>query len=102
MNWDLIILIVLVALVVCFFKKFSSFVYGIASIDIFLRILDYVRINLGVPEISKLIADYFPRSIPNVIYKYTNGVLSDVIMWCYVGVFTIFLFYTVKILWKKR
>ncbi len=102
MNWDLIVLIVLIALIIFFFKSFPSFVYGVASIDIFLRILDFVRLNLDIPEISKLIAEYLPRNVPHVINKYTNGVLCDVIMWGYVGIFTVFLFYTVRILWKKK
>lgn len=102
MNWDLVILIILIALVIFFFKDFSAFVYGIATIDIFLRILDFVRLNINVPEISKLIAEYLPRSIPHVIAKYTSDVLYDVVMWGYVLVFTVFLFYTARILWKKK
>ena len=45
MYIDLIILILLILLVVMFFKRFSSFVFAMAIIDIFLRILSFIKNN---------------------------------------------------------
>ena len=102
MEVDVVILIILLVAGICYFRKLDSSVYYIASVDIFFRILTFIRDNLKVEEISKFIAKYFPESIPSIIYKYTDGVLSDILVWLYVIMFGIFLFYTVKILWKKR
>lgn len=102
MNFDAVLLIILIVAGVCFFRRLDSSVYYIASLDIFFRILTFIKNNLGVGEISDFISKYFPESIPGVIYKYTDGTLSTILMWIYVIMFAVFLFYTVKILWKKR
>lgn len=102
MEFDVVLLIILIVAGICYFRRLDSSVYFIASVDIFFRILTFVKNNLGVEEISKFISRYFPESIPGVITKYTDGVLSNVLMWVYVVMFAVFLFYTVKILWKKR
>jgi hypothetical protein len=102
MSFDVVLLIVLIVAGVCFFRSLDGSVYFIASLDIFFRILTFIANNIGLPDVSKFIKTYFPESIPSIIYKYTDGVLSTLLMWVYVIMFTIFLFYTVKILWKKR
>ena len=102
MNFDVVLLIVLIVAGVCFFRKLDSSVYFIASLDIFFRILTFIKNNLGVWEISSFIGKYFPESIPGVIYKYTDGIVSTVLIWIYVLMFALFLFYTIRILWKKR
>lgn len=102
MNFDVVLLIILIVAGICFFRRLDSCVYFVASLDIFFRILTFIKDNLGVAEISSFIGKYFPESIPGIIYKYTDGILSTVLMWIYVGLFALFLFYTVRILWKKR
>ena len=59
MYIDLIVLIVLILIVVMFFKRFSSFVFFMAIVDIFLRILAFVRDNIGPKDVSSLLAKYF-------------------------------------------
>ena len=102
MSFDVVLLILLIVAGVCFFRRVDSSVYYIASLDIFFRILTFLKNNLGIPEISIFISKYFPESIPGVIYKYTEGIVSTVLIWVYVIMFAVFLFYTVRILWKKR
>ncbi len=102
MEFDVVLLIILIVAGVCYFRRLDSSVYFIASVDIFFRILTFIKDNLGVKEISEFIGKYFPESIPAVIYKYTDGVVSDVLVWIYVIMFSVFLFYTIQILWKKR
>ena len=102
MSFDVVLLIVLIVAGVCFFRKLDASVYFIASLDIFFRILTFIANNVGLPDLSKFIKTYFPESIPGVIYKYTDGVVSTILIWIYVIMYAIFLFYTVKILWKKR
>ncbi len=102
MSFDVVLLIVLIVAGVCFFRRLDSSVYFIASLDIFFRILTFLKDNLGVAEISTFISKYFPESIPSVIYKYTDGIISTCLIWIYVGMYAVFLFYTVRILWHKR
>ena len=44
-----------------FFKRFSSFVFLIAIIDIFLRILTFIKNNIGLKDVAYLIGKYFPE-----------------------------------------
>jgi len=101
MYIDVIIVLILLGLVIFLFRKFSSFVYSVAIIDIFLRILTFVRDN-SVPELHNLIAKYFPESIPSIIAKYSDGIFYTILMWVYVGIFTVFLVYITKYFIKKR
>ncbi len=102
MSFDAVLLIVLIVAGVCFFRRLDSSVYFIASLDIFFRILTFLKNNLGVYEISSFISKYFPESIPGVVNKYTDGIISTILIWIYVLMYMVFLFYTVRILWKKR
>ena len=102
MNLDVVLLIILIVAGVCFFRKFDASVYFIATLDIFFRILTFISNNIGIDEVSKFIKEYFPNSIEGIILKYTDGILTTVLLWIYVAFFIVFLFYTVKILWKKR
>lgn len=102
MYYDLIIVGLIIIWIIFFCRKFSNFVYLIAVVDIFLRILTFIKLHIGLPDVSALISKYVPESIPSIITKYTNGVLSLIILWIYVFIMICFLFYTARILWKKR
>ncbi len=102
MYVDLIIVLILLGVVVFFFRRFSSFVYAMAIIDIFLRILSFIKYNVDVPELKSLIGKYFPESIAAIINHYTSGIFNTIIMWAYVIVFAIFLGYITKYFIYKR
>ncbi len=102
MYADLIIVLILLGIVVFFFRRFSSFVYATAIIDIFLRILSFIKYNVDVPELKSLIGKYFPESIAGIINSYTSGVFNVIIMWAYVIIYAIFLGYIVKYFIYKR
>ena len=102
MYIDLLVIVIVLLIVVFYFRRFSNFVYAFAIIDIFLRILDFIEKNVPVPELKSLIKQYFPNSIEAMIYHYTDGILSTILMWVYVVLFCIFLGYTVKIFIKRK
>lgn len=101
MYVDVIIVLILLGVVIFLFRKFSSFVYAVAIIDIFLRILTFIRDN-SVPELKSLIGKYFPESIPAIIARYSDGIFYTILMWAYVIIFAIFLGYITKYFIKKR
>ena len=76
MYIDLIVLIVLIVVVIMFFKRFSSFVFFIAIVDIFLRILTFIKNNIPLPDVSALINKYIPDSIlySNSKYYFRMGI----------------------------
>jgi len=102
MYIDLIILIVLLIIIVMFFQRFDSFVLFMGILEIFLRILAFIKNNIGLQDISQVIGKYLPESIFGIIDKYTNGIVQTVLNWVFVGIMAIFLFYVTKIFIKKK
>ncbi len=102
MYIDVIILIILLLVVIFVFKRFSSFVYSLAIIDIFLRIITYIGTHVPVPELKVLIEKYFPASVPSILGNYTSGIIYEILMWIYVGFYICFLFYITRYFFKKK
>ena len=65
---DAIIFIVLLVIVICFFRRFSNVVFFVAIFDIFLRILTFLKYNT-VKEIKTFIAKYFPVNLSLLKHK---------------------------------
>ena len=102
MYIDLIVLVLLILVVIMFFKNYQSFVFLMAIIDIFLRILSFIKSNIGLPDVSHIIGKYFPDSIFDIINSYTKGTLNIIIKWCFVIVMINFLFYITRIFLRKK
>lgn len=104
MYIDLIVLIVLIIVVLMFFKRFSSFVFFMAIIDIFLRILAFIKNNIGLRDVAQVIGKYLPESMFDIIEKYTGSIpiLCIILKWCFVGIMSFFLGYIIKIFIHKK
>lgn len=102
MYIDLIVLIVLILVVIMFFKRFSSFVFFMAIIDMFLRILTFIKYHIGLPDVASLIGKYIPESILAIIDKYTSGLFQTILEWAFVIIMIIFLSYVTKIFIHKK
>lgn len=100
---DVVIIMIILGCVVFFFKRtFSGFVYAVGAVDIFLRLLAFLKINLLSGEISNFISAYLPTSIPSLINKYTNGGFNTFLILIYVGIMVVFEFYIIRTFIKKR
>ena len=104
MYIDLIVLVVLIILVIMFNNRFSSFVFLVAIVDIFLRIMDFIRRNIGMKDISNIIGKYLPENVFAIINKYTGSIplLNTCLKWGFVIIMTFFLVYIIKIFLKKK
>ena len=102
MYIDLVILIVLILIVIMFFKRFDSFVYAIAIIEIFLRILTFIKNNIGLKDVSALIGKYLPENIFSIINRYSTGLVNTLLKWAFVIIMGIFLSYIIRIFIKKK
>ena len=102
MYIDLVVLIVLLVAVVMFFKRFSSFVYFVAIIDIFLRLLTFIKNNIGLPDVAALIDKYIPESILAIIDKYADGLVYTIFAWAFIVIMIIFESYIIKFFIKKK
>ena len=102
MYIDLIVLVILMVIVIVFFKKFTSFVFFIAIVDILLRVLTFIKDNIGLKDVSNLIGKYVPASIFEIIDKYSKGSINILLKWAFVIIICFFLYYVTKIFIKKR
>ena len=90
MYIDLVVVIILLLLVLFFFRRFSSFVYAVAIIDIFFRIVTFLKDNVPVPELKVLIG------------KYSSGIFYTILMWIFVFIYMCFLFYVTRTFIHKK
>ncbi len=99
---DLVIFIVLALIVVILFKSFDSFVYFFAIVDILLRILDFLKQLLNIPELTTFLNQNVPTSILSMINHYSTGVFNQILTWGYLICFIVFEVYLVKYFMKTK
>ncbi len=98
MYIDAIVVVVALLLVIFVFRKFSSFVYAMAIMDIFLRIMAFLRDKVPLRELGNI----FPSNIPAILDKYTDGIVLDILLWGYVFLYTCFLVYITNYFIHKK
>ncbi len=99
---DLVILIVLFGLVIFFFKKFSNCIYFLAIVDILLRIITFIKLELLKNELFLFVDKYVPENILNIIGSYSSGLLYTIFVWLYVAAFIIFEFYIIRLFFRRK
>lgn len=102
MYIDAIIIVALIIFAFCWFRKFSKIVYAIAIIDIFLRLLNYISANIGIPGFHGWVSKIFPSSVPGLLDNYMNGIVLTIFEWIYVLFMVVFLFYIVRAFLRKK
>ena len=99
---DVVIFIVLALIVVILFKSFDSFVYFFAIVDILLRILDFLKQLLNIPELTTFLNQNVPTSILSMINRYSTGVFNQILTWGYLICFIVFEVYLIKYFMKTK
>lgn len=99
---DLVILVVLIGIVVFFFKQFSSFVYFMAIVDIFLRVCHMIAELLNIVELTNFVNKYIPISIPGIINTYSTGVFNTLLILGYIILVVIFESYIIRTFFRKK
>ena len=100
---DALVIVIIIFLAIFFVKRtFAGAIYAFAITDIFLRLMTFVKYNIGEKDISNIIGKYLPENIPAIINKYTDGVLSQILVWLYFAIMCVFLFYIIRTFIRKR
>lgn len=100
---DAFIILVLVILIICwacYRRKLSKAAYGIAALDMFLRIAYFIASQFKGGAIDGFLAK-FPNSILAVADTYTDGLVYLIIAWAFVILMIYFLGLTLAIFFKK-
>lgn len=96
------IFLILLGVVIFFFKKFESFIYCLGIVDIFLRIVTFIKVQLLKGEIYAFVNKYIPASIPTILGNYSSGLLYTILLWLYVAGMVIFEFYLIRSFFRRR
>ena len=100
---EALVIVIIIFLAIFFVKRtFSGAVYAFAIVDIFLRLMSFVKTHINEPDISHVIDKYLPNNIPSIIDKYTDGVLFQILLWLYFAIMCVFLFYIVRTFVRKK
>lgn len=102
MYIDLIIVLVLFIICLISFKKFSSFIYFFAIVDILFRLLNFLVTNINIPVVTDFVKKFVPSSIPALAGKYTSGVFETIILWVVFALYVIFEYQIITFFAKKR
>ena len=102
MYIDAIVVVALIIVAFCWFRRFSKMVYAVAIIDIFLRLINYISSNIGIPGFNGWVKSIFPESIPGLLDNYMNGILLTIFVWVYVLFMVVFLFYVTRAFIRKK
>lgn len=89
MSVQLIILVIALVTVIFFFKNFNACVYFIVIVDIFLRLVTYIKINyLRTDAFSFL--NVFPADIPTILRSFDLGFFNEILTVIYLIIYIVF------------
>ena len=95
-----LLLVIVIICWACYRRKLSKAVYGIAALDIFLRIVAFIAAHIGGGAISTFLGS-FPNSLLAVADKYTGVLVYLLLAWTFVILMIYFLIMTLGIFFKK-
>lgn len=98
----IVIILVLGALAVMIFKKFSSVIYYVSIVDIFLRIVAFLAANVPIAEFHNFLVKYFPSSVGGIISAYSSGIFETVLLWLLFANYVVFEYYIIRTFFKKK
>ena len=97
-----VIVLVIGALLVLILKKFSSFIYYVSIVDIFLRLLHFFGNNIYISELANLVNKYFPNGVLGIINNYSSGIFAIVLTWLLFANYVMFEYYVIRTFLKKK
>lgn len=100
---EAIVILLLVIVIICwscYRRKLEKAAYGIASLDIFLRVVAFISANIGSNELSSFLGK-FPDSLLATADKYLYNGLYLIVAWLFVLLMIYFFILTLRIFFKK-
>lgn len=99
---DLIIFLILLAVVIVFYRDIKFVAYLVGILEILFRLLHYLGDNLPVINMNFFVDKYIPTSVFSIFDKYVTGIVGDIINWTLVLLFVMFVSYLIKYFIKKK
>lgn len=97
-----IIILIILILVLLFKRTFSSAIYAIVIVDIFLRLIDFLRNYVRFTGEVGNFLNHIPSSLNAVIAHSTSGVIETILLWAIFVVYVIFEYYIFAYFLRKH
>lgn len=101
MSVPLLILIIALVFIIFFYKDFHAFVYFVVIIDILLRIITYLKVNILRADAFSFLS-FIPENIPSIWSSYVTGTFSEILMAIYVIIYIIFEVFVIAKFIKRK
>lgn len=101
MSVEFLIFIIALVIVIVFYKSFYSFVYFTVIVDIFLRVVTYLKTELIRADAFSFL-NYIPDSVAVIIKSWDLGIFTEVLIFIYAVIYIVFLILTIKRFIKRK
>ena len=99
---EIVILMAIIGAIVFFFKRtFSGFVYSIAVVDIFLRIITYLKANILRDDAFSFLG-FIPADIPTIIRSFDMGIFVEILIGIYIIMYIVFEILLIKLFINRK
>ena len=101
MTIQLIIFLIALAAVIFFFKNFNASIYFIVIVDIFLRIITYLKLHYLRSDAFSFLG-YIPNDIPSILNSFELGMFNEILIFIYLIVYIIFEILIIRYFVKRK
>ncbi len=101
MTIQLIIFLVALCAIIFFFKNFNACVYFVVIVDIFLRIVAYLKLHYLRSDAFSFF-EWFPADVPTIINSFELGTFNEILMIIYIIVYIIFEVLMIRFFVKRK
>lgn len=96
---DLIVVLIVIAFIIIWRRDFKSFIYVFGAIEIFLRLISFIKETIKIEALSKL---SIPDSILTIFGTYSNGLFYDILKIVYIVFIGLLDYYLIKYIIKRK
>ena len=101
MTIQLLIFILALIAIIFLFKNFNACVYFVFIVDIFLRIVTYLKINYFRDDAFSFF-DTIPSNVLAIINSFELGIFNEILIIAYIIIYIVFEVLLIRIFIKKR
>ena len=101
MTIQLLIFILALIAIIFLFKNFNACVYFVVMVDIFLRIVTYLKINYFRDDAFSFF-DTIPSNVLAIINSFELGIFNEILIIAYIIIYIVFEVLLIRIFIKKR
>lgn len=98
----IIIILIILILILLFKRTFSSVIYSIVIVDVFLRLVDFLKTGITFEGQLGTFFNSIPASLSAVITHTTGGIISTLLLWVLFIVYVLFEYYIIDTFLKKH